>query len=163
MKDGYIPHKDDLFLIHGPGGVGKSSLISMFLGKQRDLARVSTAESLHLCPVRDVSTSTFTDQWELVDIDRQASMVAHTSRHLLTGKRPATETVQETQVIRSAPSLQESDGGKMEAGKEGESEGPAPAMAFPPAEGKIVILRDRFHSIEVCLCLVLCWYLALPA
>ena len=35
----------------------------------------------------------------------------------------------------------------MEAGKEGESEGPAPAMAFPPAEGKIVILRDRFLSI----------------
>ena len=89
MKDGYIPHKDDLFLIHGPGGVGKSSLISMFIGKQRDLARVSTAvaeESLHLCPVRDVSTSTFTDQWELVDIDRQANMVAHTSRHLLTSE-----------------------------------------------------------------------------
>ncbi|CAI8056520.1 hypothetical protein GBAR_LOCUS30802 [Geodia barretti] len=103
MKDGYIPLKDDLFLIHGPGGVGrddlflihgpggvgKSSLISMFLGKQRDLARVSTAvaeESLHLCPVRDVSTSTFTGQWELVDIDRQARMVAHTSRHLLTEK-----------------------------------------------------------------------------
>ena len=86
LKDGYIPHKDDLFLIHGPGGVGKSSLISMFLGKQRDLARVSTAvaeESIHICPIRDVSTSTFTDKWELVDIDRQARMVAHTSRHLL--------------------------------------------------------------------------------
>ena len=89
LKDGFIPHKDDLFLIHGPGGVGKSSLISMFLGKQRDLARVSTAvaeESIHVCPVRDVSTSTFTDQWEVVDIDRQACMVAHTSHHLLTKK-----------------------------------------------------------------------------
>ena len=89
LKDGYIPHKDDLFLIHGPGWVGKSSLISMFLGKQRHLTRVSTAvaeESIHLCPVRDVSTSTFTDQWELVDIDRQARMVAHTSHHLLTKK-----------------------------------------------------------------------------
>ena len=89
LKDGYIPHKDDLFLIHGPGGVGKSSLIAMFLGKQRDLARVSTAvaeESVHVCPVRDVSTSTFTDQWEVVDIDRQARMVAHTSHHLLTRK-----------------------------------------------------------------------------
>ena len=89
LKDGYIPHKDDLFLIHGPGGVGKSSLISMFLGKQRHLARVSTAvaeESIHLCPVRDVSTSTFTDQWEVVDIDRQARMVAHTSHHLLTSE-----------------------------------------------------------------------------
>ena len=89
LKDGYIPHKDDLFLIHGPGGVGKSSLIAMFLGKQRHLARVSTAvaeESIHLCPVRDVSTSTFTDQWEVVDIDRQARMVAHTSHHLLTSE-----------------------------------------------------------------------------
>ena len=69
--------------------MGKSSLISMFLGKQRDLARVSTAvaeESIHVCPVRDVSTSTFTDQWELVDIDRQARMVAHTSHHLLTSE-----------------------------------------------------------------------------
>ena len=69
--------------------MGKSSLISMFLGKQRDLARVSTAvaeASIHLCPVRDVSTSTFTDQWEVVDIDRQARMVAHTSHHLLTKK-----------------------------------------------------------------------------
>ena len=61
----------------------------MFLGKQRDLARVSTAvaeESVHVCPVRDVSTSTFTDQWEVVDIDRQARMVAHTSHHLLTSE-----------------------------------------------------------------------------
>ena len=69
--------------------MGKSSLISMFLGKQRDLARVSTAvaeESVHVCPIRDVSTSTFTDQWELVNIDRQARMVAHTSHHLLTRK-----------------------------------------------------------------------------
>ena len=69
--------------------MGKSSLISMFLGKQRDLARVSTAVaegSIHLCPVRDVSTSTFTDQWEVVDIDRQARMVAHTSHHLLTSE-----------------------------------------------------------------------------
>ena len=89
MEEGYIPHKDDLFLIHGPGGVGKSSLIAMFLGKQRDLTRVSTPvaeESLHLCPVRNVSTSLLTDQWEHVDIDRQARMVAHTSHHLLTSE-----------------------------------------------------------------------------
>ena len=69
--------------------MGKSSLISMFLGKQRHLARVSTAvaeESIHICPVRDVSTSTFTDKWELVDIDRQTRMVAHTSHHLLTSE-----------------------------------------------------------------------------
>ena len=66
--------------------MGKSSLIALFLGKRRQLIRVSTPvaeESIHLCPVRDVSTSTFTDQWEMVDIDRQARMVAHTSRHLL--------------------------------------------------------------------------------
>ena len=68
----------------------------MFLGKQRDLARVSTAvteESIHLCPVRDVSTSTFTDQWVVVDIDRQARMVAHTSRHLFTKAQPETPDV----------------------------------------------------------------------
>ena len=65
--------------------MGKSSLIAMFLGKQRDLVRVSTAvaeESINLCPIRDASTSTFTGQWELVDINRQARMVAHTSQHL---------------------------------------------------------------------------------
>ena len=68
----------------------------MFLGKQRDLARVSTAvaeESVHVCPVRDVSTSTFTDQWEVVDIDRQARMVAHTSRHLFTKTQSETPDV----------------------------------------------------------------------
>ena len=68
----------------------------MFLGKQRDLARVSTAvaeESVHVCPVRDVSTSTFTDQWEIVDIDRQARMVAHTSRHLFTKTQSETPDV----------------------------------------------------------------------
>ena len=69
--------------------MGKSSLIAMFLGKERDVTRVSTAvaeESLHLSPVRDVSTSMFTARWEHVDIDRQARMVAHTSRHLLTSE-----------------------------------------------------------------------------
>ena len=50
MKDGFIPHKDDLFLIHGPGGVGKSSLISMFLGKERDHVRVSTAVAEEALP-----------------------------------------------------------------------------------------------------------------
>ena len=61
----------------------------MFLGKQKDLARVSTAvaeESIHIHPVRDAAASTFTDKWELVDIDRQARMVAHTSHHLLTNE-----------------------------------------------------------------------------
>ena len=89
LEEGYIPHKDDLFLIHGPGGVGKSSLISMFLGKERDLVRVSTAvaeECHHLCPVRDVSNKMFTDKWVPVDVDRQACMVAHTGHHLLTSE-----------------------------------------------------------------------------
>ena len=55
----------------------------------RDHVCVSTAvaeEALHLCPVRDMSTKTFTDKWELVDIDCQARMIAHTSHHLLTSK-----------------------------------------------------------------------------
>ena len=98
LKDGYIPHKDDVFLIHGPGGVGKSSLIAMFIGKLRDLVRVSTPvaeESLHVSSVRDVSTSMYTDEWELVDIDRQARMVAHTSQHLLRKDVPVTYTEKE--------------------------------------------------------------------
>ena len=90
LKDGFIPHKDDLFLFHGAGGVGKSSLISLFLGKQRDLVRKSTAvaeESLHVCPVRDVSTETFTPDWEKVNTFRLTRMVAHTSHHLISSKR----------------------------------------------------------------------------
>ena len=86
LRDGHIPHEDDMFLIHGPGGVGKSSLISMFLGTQRDLARVSTPvaeEPLHLCPIRDVSSSTLTAEWEVVKTDRLSRMVAHTSHQLL--------------------------------------------------------------------------------
>ena len=133
MKDGYIPHKDDLFLIHGPGGVGKSSLISMFLGKQRDLARVSTAvaeESLHLCPVRDVSTSTFTDQWELVDIDRQESMVAHTSRHLLTS-----EGVQRIEEYESAENE-----GQVEAFLA------SPAQEPPPKKGELAKIASMLFA-----------------
>ena len=73
--------------------MGKSRLIAMFLGIQGDLCRVSTGvaeESLPLVPVRDVSTTLLTDHWEEVDIDRQARMVAHTSRHLLTGHHKET-------------------------------------------------------------------------
>ena len=90
LQDGFIPHKDDLFLFHGPGGVGKSSLISLFLGKQRDLVRNSTAvaeESLHVCPVRDVSTETFTPDWKEVNSNRLTRMVAHTSHHLITSEK----------------------------------------------------------------------------
>ena len=85
LQDGFIPHKDDKFLIHGPGGVGKSSLIAMFLGKQRDLIRISTPvanQPLHLCPVRDVTTTTYTPDWEEVDYNRLSRMIAHTSHQV---------------------------------------------------------------------------------
>ena len=97
LQDGFIPHKDDVFLFHGPGGVGKSSLISLFLGKQRDLVRNSTAvaeESLHVCPVRDVSTETFTPDWKEVNSNRLTRMVAHTSHHLITSKKDKKEKEQ---------------------------------------------------------------------
>ena len=90
LQDGFIPHKDDLFLFHGPGGVGKSSLIAMLLGKQRKLVRDSTAvaeEPLHVCPAQDVLNQTFTADWKLVGNDRMSRMIAHTSHHLISSKR----------------------------------------------------------------------------
>ena len=89
LRYGFIPHKDDKFLIHGPGGVGKSSLIAMFLGTQRDLIRISTpvaTEPLHLAPIRDVSTSRFTAKWEKVNYEHIPHMIAHTSNELFTRK-----------------------------------------------------------------------------
>ena len=86
LRDGFIPHKDDKFLIHGPGGVGKSSLIDMFLGKQRDLViRRSTPianQPLHLCPIREMSTTTYTADWQEVDYSRLSRMIAHTTHQM---------------------------------------------------------------------------------
>ena len=85
LEEGYIPHKDDKFLFHGPGGVGKSSLISMFLGTQRDLTRVSTSvaeEPLHLTPARDVTNQRYTADWKIVDYSCHSLMIAHTSNDL---------------------------------------------------------------------------------
>ena len=85
LQEGFIPHRDDKFLIHGPGGVGKSSLIAMFLGTQRDLIRISTpvaTEPLHLTPIRDVSTSTFPADWQRVTYERLSRMIAHTSSQM---------------------------------------------------------------------------------
>ena len=96
LRDGFIPHKDDMFLFHGPGGVGKSSVIDMFLGKTRDLTRNSTqlaTEPLHLQPVqevsniREISTSLFTGDWQVVNYERMSRMIAHTSNHLVIGDR----------------------------------------------------------------------------
>ena len=91
LQDGSVPHHDDKFLIHGPGGVGKSSLVAMFLGKQRDLTRKSTplaTKPLHLTPIRDVSTSRFNSNWEEVDYERLSHMIAHAcyKRYLLKGR-----------------------------------------------------------------------------
>ena len=96
LQEGCIPHKDDKFLFHGPGGVGKSSLIKMFLGTKRSLVRISTPlaiEPIHLTPVRDVSTSTpvrdvststYTTNWEKVNYDHSMCMIANTSKEMYT-------------------------------------------------------------------------------
>ena len=57
----------------------------MFLGTQRDLIRISTpvaTEPLHLTPIRDVSTSTFTVDWQRVNYERLSCMIAHTSNQM---------------------------------------------------------------------------------
>ena len=105
LQDGFIPHKDDLLLFHGPGGVGKSSLIAMLLGKQRKLIRDSTAvaeEPLHVCPARDVLNQTFTADWELVGNDRMSRMIAHTSHHLLSSKRAGEQEEEKNEETQAA-------------------------------------------------------------
>ena len=65
--------------------MGKSSLIAMFRGTQRDLVRVSTSvatEPLHLTPVRKFSSSRLTTDWQEVTYDRLSRMIAHTSHEL---------------------------------------------------------------------------------
>ena len=102
LQEGSIPHRDDKFLIHGPGGVGKSSLIAMFLGTQRDLIRISTpvaTEPLHLTPIRDVSTSRFTTNWERVDYERLSHMIAHTSNELFLGTAAGGEADKEGEIF----------------------------------------------------------------
>ena len=85
-----------MFLFHGPGGVGKSSIIDMFLGKTRDLTRNSTQlvpEPLHLQPIqevsniREISTSLFTADWQVVNYEHMSRMIAHTSDQLVIGDK----------------------------------------------------------------------------
>ena len=74
-----------MFLIFGPGGVGKSSLIALIINAQLQLIRISTpvaTHPVHLMPVRDVSSSRFTIDWELVNSDRLSRMIAHICRQL---------------------------------------------------------------------------------
>ena len=65
--------------------MGKSSLIAMFLGTQRDLIRISTpvaTKPLHLAPTQDISTSKFTTDWQRVNYKRLSDMIAHTSNQI---------------------------------------------------------------------------------
>ena len=124
LREGSIPHRDDKFLIHGPGGVGKSSLIAMFLGTQRDLIRISTpvaTEPLHLTPIRDVSTSMFTAKWERVDYERLSHMVAHTCNELFL--RKGGEGIKEREPDNEGEIHEGGEGGKgVKIGEEKERE-----------------------------------------
>ena len=136
-----------MFLIHGPGGVGKSSLISMFLGEERDLIRVSTAvaeEPLQVCPVREVSTSMFTADWERVDYDRLPRMVAHTSHQLLVNQRASQSENQKNEGEED----EEQSSAQSEAFLAPHPPPPAPVIAPSPVpkESKISQLTSRFFS-----------------
>ena len=83
LQDGYILHKDDKFLIHGPGGVGKSSLVAMFLNTVLELIHISTPvanQPIHLTPIRDMSISRFNANWERISYNRLSRMIAHNSQ-----------------------------------------------------------------------------------
>ena len=93
--------------------MGKSSLIAMFLGTQRELIRISTpvaTEPLHLTPIRDVSTSRFTAKWERVDYERLSYMVAHTCNELFLEKRE--EGVKESEADKKGEIRRGGEGGK---------------------------------------------------
>ena len=85
LQEGFTIHQDDLFLIFGPGGVGKSSLIALIINAQLQLIRISTpvaTHPVHLTTVRDVSSSRYTIDWELETSDRLSQTMAHISRQL---------------------------------------------------------------------------------
>ena len=91
--------------------MGKSSLIAMFLGTQRDLIRISTpvaTEPLHLTPIRDVSTSTFTADWQRVNYERLSRMIAHTSSQIFIRWKNEREEKKRKDVIQdSTPAADE--------------------------------------------------------
>ena len=62
--------------------MGKSSLIEMFFGDQRNLTRVSTPVATKPIHVRDISTKIFTNKWERVDYKRHCRIIASTCHHL---------------------------------------------------------------------------------
>ena len=78
--------------------MGKSSLLSMILGKQRKLVRDSTVfaeEPLHMCPVRDESDQTFTADWEIVENDHLSPLLASTGQHPISSKKPEHKKTEE--------------------------------------------------------------------
>ena len=143
LRDGSILHKEDLFMMHGPGGVGKSSIINMFLGKTRDLTRNSTPvamEPLLLQPIREVSTSLFAADWQVVNYERLSCMVAHTSNELYLKKlnEKIEEQMEEAKKEEDMGEEREDKQiGEEEQGGEGSNDGDpttseSTAMAAPP-------------------------------
>ena len=62
----------------------------MFLGTRRDLVRVSTpvaTHPIHLTPIRDVSSSRLTTNWERVDYEHLSYVIAHKSNEMYQKKQ----------------------------------------------------------------------------
>ena len=80
MKNGFTLRRDNKFLIVGPGGSGKSTLMARLLGLLVDGIRRSTNLATH--PVRTISVSRISRRgrvWEVVDLDGLSDMVADAS------------------------------------------------------------------------------------
>ena len=80
MREGYTPRRDNTFLIVGPGGSGKTTLIDRFLGEDLDPLRRSTKLGMH--PIRTISLLRFSVKgkvWKRVNLDNLSEMIADAS------------------------------------------------------------------------------------
>ena len=100
----------------------------MFLGTQRDLVRVSTpvaTHPIHLTPIRDISSSRLTANWERVNYERLSRMIAHTCHEMYQKKQAEGREGEDGEGVSGEGRGEEGErggGGVSGEGREGEGE-----------------------------------------